>query len=56
MRRRYRVEPHPNVWRYRDYVIRAFNTDKPYDRFVRGEAPSKCAARVIVFIVGSSVP
>ena len=21
-------------WRYRDYVIRAFNNDKPYDRFV----------------------
>jgi len=28
-------ETRPNVWRYRDYVIRAFNTDKPYDRFVR---------------------
>ena len=25
----------PNVWRYRDYVIKAFNTDKPYDRFVK---------------------
>jgi hypothetical protein len=25
----------PLAWRYRDYVIRAFNTDKPYDRFVR---------------------
>jgi cytochrome c553 len=24
----------PNAWRYRDYVIRSFNTDKPYDRFV----------------------
>jgi len=24
----------PNVWRYRDYVIRSFNDDKPYDRFV----------------------
>jgi hypothetical protein len=23
-----------NAWRYRDYVIRAFNSDKPYDRFV----------------------
>lgn len=22
------------VWRYRDYVIRAFNGDKPYDRFL----------------------
>ena len=24
-----------NAWRYRDYVVRSFNTDKPYDRFVR---------------------
>src|SRR5439155_18211617 len=23
-----------NIWRYRDYVIRAFNDDKPFDRFV----------------------
>ena len=25
----------PYSWRYRDYVIRAFNQDKPYDRFIR---------------------
>jgi len=25
----------PNIWRFRDYVIQAFNSDKPYDRFVR---------------------
>ncbi|MCP5551978.1 MAG: PSD1 domain-containing protein, partial [Akkermansiaceae bacterium] len=25
----------PNTWRYRDYVIRAFNEDKPYDQFIR---------------------
>ncbi|OYW09276.1 MAG: hypothetical protein B7X34_07120, partial [Acidobacteriia bacterium 12-62-4] len=24
----------PNAWRYRDYVIRAFNEDKPYDVFL----------------------
>ena len=24
----------PSVWRYRDYVIKAFNDDKPYDRFL----------------------
>ncbi|MCH8923523.1 MAG: DUF1553 domain-containing protein, partial [Planctomycetes bacterium] len=24
----------PNAWPYRDYVIRAFNDDKPYQRFV----------------------
>ncbi len=25
----------PNAWRYRDYVINAFNNDKPYDQFLR---------------------
>ena len=24
----------PNAWRYRDYVVRAFNQDKPYNRFI----------------------
>lgn len=24
-----------NAWRYRDYVIKAFNDDKPYDRFLQ---------------------
>ncbi|HXI41625.1 MAG TPA: DUF1549 domain-containing protein, partial [Bryobacteraceae bacterium] len=24
-----------NAWRYRDYVIKSFNEDKPYDRFVQ---------------------
>lgn len=24
----------PHAWRYRDYVIRAFNEDMPYDRFI----------------------
>jgi len=27
-----RIRPH--IWRYRDYVIRAFNVDKPYDQFL----------------------
>ena len=26
---------YPQAWRYRDWVIAAFNADKPYDRFVR---------------------
>ena len=30
-----RDNPKPNVWRYRDYVIRAFNSDKPYDLFLK---------------------
>ena len=25
----------PNAWPYRDYVIRSFNSDTPYDRFIR---------------------
>ena len=25
----------PNAWRYRDYVIRAFNEDKPFNEFIR---------------------
>jgi hypothetical protein len=24
-----------NAWRYRDYVVRAFNRDKPYDQFIK---------------------
>ncbi|MBX3398678.1 MAG: DUF1549 domain-containing protein, partial [Gemmataceae bacterium] len=28
-------KPRPNAWPYRDYVIRAFNADKPYARFVQ---------------------
>ncbi|MGH9658620.1 MAG: DUF1549 domain-containing protein, partial [Bryobacteraceae bacterium] len=32
---RTRNYPFPVAWRYRDYVIRSFNQDKPYDRFVR---------------------
>ena len=27
--------PLPHMWRYRDYIIRAFNQDKPYDRFIK---------------------
>ncbi len=26
--------PRPNAWPYRDYVIRAFNEDKPYNEFI----------------------
>jgi mono/diheme cytochrome c family protein len=32
----YRIDDfRPTAWRYRDYVINAFNQDKPYDEFVR---------------------
>jgi hypothetical protein len=25
----------PQAWRFRDYVVRSFNTDKPFDQFIR---------------------
>ncbi|MFT7173921.1 MAG: hypothetical protein ACI9NQ_002149, partial [Paracoccaceae bacterium] len=28
-------KPRENAWPYRDYLIRSFNEDKPYERFVR---------------------
>ena len=30
-----RDEFRPLAWKYRDYVVRAFNNDKPFDQFVR---------------------
>lgn len=27
--------PKPFAWKYRDYVIKSFNDDKPYDQFIR---------------------
>ncbi len=30
-----RDNPKPNISKYRDYVIRAFNDDKPYDQFIK---------------------
>ena len=29
----------PNAWRYRDYVVRSFNNDKPYSDFVANSWP-----------------
>ena len=26
---------YPHAWRYRDYVIKSFNEDKPYDQFIK---------------------
>ena len=32
----YRIDHYrPHAWRYRDYIIRSMNNDKPYDRFVQ---------------------
>jgi hypothetical protein len=33
----YRDDPFPNAWRYRDWVVQAFNDDLPYDRFVTAQ-------------------
>ncbi len=47
----------PNAWPYRDYVIDAFNSDTPYDQFIReqivGDALGKDAATG--FLVTASV-
>ena len=31
-----------NAWRYRDYVVAAFNSDKPYDRSSSSRWPATC--------------
>jgi len=31
------MDPYPNAFRYRDWVIRAFNGDMPYDLFVKAQ-------------------
>lgn len=36
----------PNAWPYRDYVIRAFNRDTPYDRFIREQISAMRWARM----------
>jgi hypothetical protein len=47
-----RDKPRDHAWRYRDYVIAAFNADKPYDRFVKeqiaGDVLSPATAEGIV--------
>lgn len=47
----------PNAWPYRDYVIRSFNSDTPYDRFIReqivGDALGEDAATG--FLITASV-
>ncbi len=46
----------PTAWRYRDYVIRALNQDKPYDIFIqeqiagdeyRGKKPAPASDRIV---------
>lgn len=34
-----------HAWRYRDYVINAFNTDKPFDQFIREQVAGDLLAK-----------
>ncbi len=49
-------QPRPHAWRYRDYVIDAFNRDLPYDQFVKEQlAGDQLEAGVATgFLVGGA--
>ncbi|GIT77963.1 MAG: hypothetical protein Ct9H300mP32_3450 [Verrucomicrobiota bacterium] len=36
---------HPKAWQYRDWVVRAFNADLPYEEFVRSQITGDKMAR-----------
>ena len=51
----------PGLWRYRDYVIESFNSDQPYDRFLREQlagdelvdgAPASAEERMLLAAAG----
>jgi hypothetical protein len=46
-----------SAWRFRDYVIDAFNTDKPYDRFIREQIAGDALGVDVAtgFLVGGPV-
>jgi len=46
-----------NAWRFRDYVIAAFNSDKPYDQFVREQIAGDAFGADVAtgFLVGGPV-
>src|ERR1700722_19687035 len=39
-------QPKPFIWRYRDYVIEAFNSDMPFDQFVRQQIAGDLVSKV----------
>ena len=49
-------QPRPSAWRYRDYVINAFNADLPYDQFVKQQLAGDQlgAGAATGFIVGGA--
>src|SRR5439155_10944100 len=49
---------YPHAWRYRDYVLDAFNSDKPYDQFIREQLagdllPAKDDKEKAAFVVAT---
>jgi hypothetical protein len=42
----------PNAWRYRDYVIDAFNAGKPYDEFLREQIAGDVLPRPAIAALG----
>ena len=50
-------QPRPNAWPYRDYVIKAFNEDKPYRDFIAEQLAGDVmgADEATGFIVGGAV-
>src|SRR5206468_3796521 len=46
--------PYPHAWRYRDYVIDAFNDDKPYDQFLREQIAGDLLPMGQTFLSASS--
>ncbi len=55
---------YPNAWRYRDYVIRSLNADKPWDRFIREQVAGdelwpgdpEAAQATALYCVGPALP
>jgi hypothetical protein len=55
---------YPTAWRYRDYVIKSFNADKPFDRFVQEQVAGDelwpdnrdAAIATAMFCVGPALP
>jgi len=47
----------PNAWRFRDYVIAAFNSDKPYNQFIREQLAGDALGMDVAtgFLVGGPV-
>jgi len=47
----------PNAWRFRDYVIAAFNQDKPYNQFIREQIAGDALGSDVAtgYLVGGAV-